>query len=285
MQTLDFFTPMVDDPYAFGQIAAANALNDVYAMGGQPLTAMNIVCYPECGDLEVLGAILRGGADKVLEAGAALVGGHSVDDNEPKYGLSVTGMVHPERYATNSNLQLGDVIFLTKPLGTGIITTAIKAEMAEPGHEQMAIKTMSELNRQACEAMVEVGVRSCTDVTGFGLLGHLLEMASGSNCEVEVSSAELILLSGAIEYARMGLVPAGTYNNRKFISDRVVFAPDLDTALLDIMHTPETAGGLLIAVPEASEGRLVTAFKQRGVNYSRVAWVCDNGTGKIRVRR
>lgn len=285
VQTMDFFTPMVDDPYAFGQIAAANALNDVYAMGGKPLTAMNIVCYPECGDLQVLGAILRGGIDKVHEAGAVLVGGHSVDDNEPKYGLSVTGMVNPEKYTTNSNLRSGDMVYLTKPLGTGIITTAIKADIAEPGHQQAAITTMSELNRLACEAMLEVEGRCCTDVTGFGLLGHLLEMAIGSNCLLEVSADNLELLPGAIEYARMGLIPAGTYNNRKYIGERVAADPLVDIALLDIMYTPETAGGLLIAVPESSAMALESALKQRRVVFSLAGKVTGSGVSGVRVRR
>lgn len=285
VQTMDFFTPMVDDPYAFGQIAAANALNDVYAMGGYPLTAMNIVCYPECGDLEVLGAILRGGADKVREAGAALVGGHSVDDNEPKYGLAVTGMVHPGKFTTNSGLSVGDVILLTKPLGTGIISTAVKAEMAEPEHEKAAIACMSGLNRSACEAMVEIGGQSCTDVTGFGLLGHLLEMAVGSGCQVEVRAENLLLLTGTLKYAGMGLIPAGAYNNRKFIGERVVISDEVDTALADIMYTPETAGGLLIAVPEAKAGELAAALKQRQVSYCVAAQVTGAGAGSVRVRR
>jgi len=285
VQTMDFFTPMVDDPYAFGQIAAANALNDVYAMGGYPLTAMNIVCYPECGDIAVLGAILRGGADKVREAGAVLVGGHSVDDNEPKYGLAVTGMVHPEKFTTNSGLTAGDIIFLTKPLGTGIVTTAVKAEMAKPEHEQVAIATMSELNRLACEAMVEAGGQACTDVTGFGLLGHLLEMAVGSSCRVEVRAESLLLLPGTLDYARMGLVPAGAYNNRKFVGERVVVTDDVDIALADVMHTPETAGGLLIAIPEAKAELLVTALKQRQVNFCLAAQVMGTGEGRVRVRR
>jgi len=219
-----------------------------------------------------------------MEAGAVLVGGHSVDDNEPKYGLSVTGLVHPESFTTNSSLQLGDVIYLTKPLGTGIITTAIKAEMAEQSQEEAAIAVMSQLNRKACEAMMEVGVRCCTDVTGFGLLGHLLEMAVGSNCQVEVRADNLWLLPGAVDYARMGLVPAGTYNNRKFIGERLA-VDGVETAWMDIMCTPETAGGLLIAVAEAQEEDLVTALKQRQVGYCQAARVTGSSEGYVRVRR
>ncbi len=250
VQTVDFFTPMVDHPYWFGQIAAANALSDVYAMGGQPLTAMNIVCYPGCGDMEVLREILRGGIDKIKEAGAVLVGGHSVDDNEPKYGLAVTGIVHPARIIRNDAVQPGDVIFLTKPLGSGIIATAIKAEMAEESVQQECIKWMAALNYSAKEAAVATGVRAGTDVTGFGLLGHLFEMAKGSGVAIEVYADQLPVMTGAREYAAIGLVPGGAYANRDYLGDRVRFIDEIDAEIKDLMYSPETSGGLLLAARE-----------------------------------
>jgi selenide,water dikinase len=276
---------MVDDPYAFGQIAATNALNDVYAMGGRPLTAMNILCYPACGDMEVLAAILQGGADKVAESGAALAGGHSVDDNEPKFGLSVTGIVHPERYLTNSALNPGDHIFLTKPLGTGVITTAIKGEIASQEAANAAVATMSTLNRDASEAMIEVGATGCTDVTGFGFLGHLLEMAEGADVAMELLSSNLIFLPSALEYAAMGLLPAGAYRNRDYVGVKASADTEIDKAILDTIVTPETAGGLLIGVPGAKADQMAEALARRGVKASMVARVTAPGFAPIRVRR
>lgn len=204
VQTLDFFTPMVDDPYVFGQIAATNALNDVYAMGGRPLLAMNIVCFPECGEMEVLGQILAGGLDKLKEAGALLMGGHTVDDNEPKYGLAVTGLVHPDRIIGNNGAQPGDMLILTKPLGSGVITTAIKAEMASLEAAAEAVSWMSTLNRAAAEAMQETGAHAATDITGFGLAGHLMELAAASRVDLEVDINRLPFMQGTLEYAAMG---------------------------------------------------------------------------------
>ena len=217
IQTVDFFTPVVNDPYTFGQIAAANALSDVYAMGGQPLTALNIVCYP-CKTVpkEVLQAILAGGLDKIHEAGALLVGGHSVDDTELKYGLSVTGVVHPDRVFTNGGARVGDQLILTKPLGTGVIATAMKGRLASPEAEAAAIQVMTALNRlpQACLELL--AVHAVTDITGFGLLGHALEMAVASNVELTFAAHQVPMLSAAREYAAMGLMPAGSFANRNF---------------------------------------------------------------------
>lgn len=248
VQTVDFFTPMVDDPYLFGQIAATNALNDIYAMGGRPLLALNIVCYPTCEDLKVLGQILQGGLDKVNEAGAYLLGGHSVDDMEPKYGLAVTGLVHPERVFTNSGAKPGDRIYLTKPIGNGIVATAIKADMASSQAYQEAVRWMTTLNRESCEIAAQVGVNAATDVTGFGLLGHLSEMAQASGVTVQLHCERVPLISGAWEGASMGLIPAGSYNNRGYLEDKIAVAQGIDPIWLDLLYTPETAGGLLLAV-------------------------------------
>ena len=222
IQTLDFFTPVVDDPYLFGQIAAANALSDVYAMGGVPKLALNIVCFPNCLDVEILGEILRGGADKVKEAGAVLAGGHSVQDDEPKYGLSVTGFVHPDKVYKNSGCRPGDVLILTKQIGSGVVNTAVKAQMASQEAAQEAARVMASLNRKAGEAAAAYTVHACTDVTGFGLLGHCAEMAKAGNVTLDISVGDVAYLKGAKDYARMGLVPAGAYRNREFVQ------PDLD---------------------------------------------------------
>ena len=195
---------MVDDPFIFGQIAATNALNDIYAMGGTPLLALNVVCFPECADLQVLRSILEGGLSKVLEAGALLVGGHTVDDNEPKYGLAVSGLVHPQKIIANNGAQPGDLLFLTKPLGNGVIATGIKAEMVSSEAYKEAIKWMSMLNRESSQAMMEVGVNAATDITGFGLMGHLYEMAWGSNVQVEVFAEQIPFMEGTLEYAGLG---------------------------------------------------------------------------------
>lgn len=220
IQTLDFFTPVVDDPYTFGQIAAANALSDVYAMGGEPFLALNIVCFPDCLDPLILSEILRGGQDKVTEAGAVLAGGHSVSDDEPKYGLSVSGFVNPLRIMTNNRAKPGDVLILTKPLGVGIINTAIKAGIASETASREAILSMTSLNRIGKEATQDInGVHSITDITGFGLLGHAIEMAEGSNVTFRIKSNDIPYIASAEEYANMGLIPAGAYKNRDFLLD------------------------------------------------------------------
>lgn len=265
VQTVDFFTPMVDDAYLFGQIAATNALNDIYAMGGQPLLALNIVCYPACEDLHTLGQILEGGLDKVKEAGAFLLGGHSVDDNEPKYGLAVTGLVNPERLLTNAGARPGDRIYLTKPIGNGIIATAIKAEMVSPQAYDEAIYWMTMLNKESSEIAAEIGVNAATDVTGFGLLGHLAEMAQASQVTVQLHAGAVPLISGAWDGASMGLIPGGTYNNRTYLEERISVDPGLNPIWLDLLYTPETAGGLLLAVSAGQAPILEEAMQKRQI--------------------
>ena len=268
IQTLDFFTPMVDDAYLFGQVAAANALSDIYAMGGRPLTAMNIVCFPNCEDYSILRDIIRGGVDKVKEAGALLVGGHSVDDNVPKYGLAVTGVVHPRKLIRNNGLQAGDILFLTKPLGSGIIATAIKAEMASVSVVEEAGRWMAALNRAAAEAAVDVGVQGGTDITGFGLLGHLVEMTEASGVSAEVFAEQLYFMQEALEYASMGLIPGGAYANRDYLGTRVTVEGNVDGAVKDVAYAPETSGGLLLGVPEDKADDMVEALTRRGVSYA-----------------
>lgn len=270
IQTLDFFTPMVDDPYTFGQIAATNAINDIYAMGGKPLLAMNIVCFPQCEDMALLEQILQGGLSKVKEAGALLVGGHTVDDLEPKYGLSVTGLIHPDRIISNSGARPGDWLYLSKPLGNGVIATAIKAEMAAPQDVEEAVAWMTLLNRAGAEAMQEAGIKSATDVTGFGLLGHLYEMAAASDVQVEVYAEQVPFMAGALEYAGLGLIPAGAYTNRDYLEDKVVYTHAVDENRRDLLFCPETAGGLLMAVPETTEALFLQSMAARGCKVYRI---------------
>ncbi len=262
IQTLDFFTPVVDDPYMFGQIAAANSLSDVYAMGGIPLLAMNIVCFPTCLSMDVLTEILKGGADKVKEAGALLVGGHSVDDNEPKYGLSVTGTVSPNEVMGNHTAKPGDVLILTKPLGTGILNTAIKAEMLSKDLIDHTMKVMSSLNNVAGEGMKKVGANSSTDITGFGFLGHAYEMAKASGVTLDIYSEKVPVLKGAIENASMGLIPAGAYKNAAYINDHVFFEKNVIPYMKDILFDPQTSGGLLISLPKENAKKLEEFYKE-----------------------
>lgn len=286
--TLDFFTPMVDDPYLFGQIAATNAINDVYAMGGIPRLAMNIVCYPECEDMQVLRDILAGGQSKIEEAGALLVGGHTVDDLEPKYGLSVTGMVHPERVISNGGAQAGDVLILTKPIGNGIIATAIKAELASQEAYDEATAWMTTLNRAASEAMQKIGVHAATDITGFGIVGHLQEMAAAAGAEVELWAENVPVMKEVLDYAAMGLVPGGTYSNRDYLAGKVVYEQEIEASLNDVLFCPETAGGLLIAIEETRAAALQQALQERQVPAALVGAVRSGGTGqagRIYVRR
>lgn len=244
IQTLDFFTPVVDDPYIFGQIAAANSLSDVYAMGGKPIVAMNIVCFPMCLSLEVLAEILRGGADKVLEAGAVVVGGHTVDDNEPKYGLSVTGIVHPNKVLKNFGSKPDEVVILTKPLGTGIINTAIKGGVSSTRAYEKAVKVMVTLNKYAAEIIADYDISACTDITGFGFLGHSYEMASASNVTLKFYKDKIPYINEAKEYALMGLIPAGTYNNKAYLEGKYHFQ-NVPQWLEDLLFDPQTSGGLL----------------------------------------
>lgn len=269
IQTLDFFTPIVNDPFHFGRVAAANAMSDVYAMGGRPLTAMNIVCFPaKTMDVGILKEILRGGSEIIRQAGAALVGGHSVEDPEIKYGLSVTGIVHPDRVLTNAGARPGDLLVLTKPLGTGIISTAVKGNLAPDSLEKVIIEVMAGLNRQAAEIMAGFRVHACTDITGFGLLGHALEMAQGSRVEIRVESRNVPVLQEALEYAGMGLVPEGTHANRNFCARALQVLPGVDPILVDVFADAQTSGGLLIATPEGTA--LVRTLREAGIPEARV---------------
>ena len=284
IQTLDFFTPIVDDPYLFGQIAAANSLSDVYAMGGKPLTAMNIVTFPVCRlDAEVLLAILSGGQQKIAEAGAVMVGGHTIDDDEPKYGLSVTGTVHPSRILTNAGAQPGDALILTKAIGTGVLYTALKAELFPEG-VAAAAAGMAQLNRYAAQAMERYAVNACTDITGFRLLGHAYEMSAASGVDMEVYSGEVPLLPDAAEAANMGLVPAGAYANREYLK-AVSFDPAVPENIRDLLFDPQTSGGLLISIPAGQADALLADMKESGVEYAAcIGRVRGKGTGKIHVR-
>ena len=261
---------MVDDPYFFGQIAAANALSDVYAMGGMPLLALNIVCFPSCLSPDILAEILRGGADKVAEAGAIVAGGHSVQDDEPKYGLAVTGMVHPQRIYSNATAAPGDLLILTKPLGTGIINTGMKADLVEKTVIDKAISTMAALNGQAARVMQEVGATACTDITGFGLLGHAGEMAEASGLSLTIYAAEAPILPGVKELARMGIIPAGAYNNRNHLGDRLSIEAGVTREEVDILCDPQTSGGLLIAVAPHRATKLLSELHASGVTEAAI---------------
>ncbi len=285
IQTIDFFTPIVDDPYWFGQIAAANAFSDVYAMGGRPLTAMNVVCFPvKEMPISVLQEILRGGLDKIKEAGAVLVGGHSVEDPELKYGLSVTGIVHPDRVIKNQGARPGDRLILTKPLGTGIINTAIKAGLAKEETVKKVTRTMATLNRDASEAMQEVGVSACTDITGFGLLGHACEMIEGTEVGMVIYASKVPYFPEAEEFANMGLVPGGTHRNKEFRGRMVDISREVSPPVVDILFDAQTSGGLLISVPEERAEGLLRNLKQRGVEAAVIGEVTSEHPGRIEVR-
>lgn len=260
VQTVDFFTPVVDDPFTFGAIAAANALSDVYAMGGQPLTALGIVAWPGDADPDDLAAILRGGLGKMQEAGCAVIGGHSVNDPEIKFGYAVTGLVHPDRIKANAGARPGDALVFTKALGTGVITTALKRGIASEDAVHVATESMLTLNRAACEAMLRFDVHGCTDVTGFGLVGHAREMAVASNVTMVIEPASVPLLPGALDAVRAGAVPKGLTNNREYSSCAVAGEDAIDADLLTILYDPQTSGGLLISLPEADAVSLLAAF-------------------------
>ncbi|HHV63390.1 MAG TPA: selenide, water dikinase SelD [Firmicutes bacterium] len=270
VQTVDFFTPIVDDPYVFGQIAAANALSDVYAMGARPVTAMNVVCFPCSAGMDMLAEIIEGGADKVREAGVALIGGHTVTDNEPKYGLSVTGLVHPARIITNSSSKPGDVLILTKPLGTGILTTAFKFDKI--GEEDLAgaVRIMRTLNKAASEAMQAVGVNACTDITGFGLIGHSCEMARASGVQFLIEAHNVPVLPMASELAGRDILPGGARENMLYFQEWADVSSGVPTALRAVLFDPQTSGGLLISVPAAKAELLVSSLRQAGVEDPRI---------------
>lgn len=285
IQTLDFFTPVVDDPYTFGQIAAANSLSDIYAMGGDPTLCMNIVCFPDCLEPEVLSEILKGGLDKVEEAGALLVGGHSVSDDEPKYGLSITGFVNPEKVLTNDNAKVGDVLIITKPIGLGIINTALKGDIADKKSYKEAVEVMSTLNKFGKEAVLGIkGVNAVTDITGFGLLGHTLEMAEGSNVSININYRDVPIIDKSLEYARMGLVPAGTYANKKYIGDKVYFDSHVPEDIKDVLYDPQTSGGLLISVSKDDSKKVLDRLKNSNISYGIIGEVQEQGKNLITVK-
>jgi len=283
IQTLDFFTPIVDNPYMFGQIAAANSLSDVYAMGGKPLTAMNIVAFPiGCLSAEVLGDILKGGQDKVMEAGAIIVGGHTIDDSEPKYGLSVTGVVHPSKIWKNNGARPGDVLILTKAIGTGVLATAAKAEMFPEG-SLASMRSMATLNRRAAEVATNYTIHACTDITGFSLLGHIYEMASGSAVSMKIQSAAIPLLTDAAEAAAMGLVPGGAYANRDYLTT-VTMSPSVPVNIQDLCFDPQTSGGLLFSVPSDVAVALLQDLQSVGTGQAAIIGeVTQEGRGEIYV--
>jgi len=261
VQTVDFFPPIVDDPYTFGQIAATNSLSDIYAMGGEPKLAMNILAIPKDMPKEAVHELLRGGYDKVYEAGALITGGHSILDDEPKYGLAVTGFVHPDKVLTNSGAKPGDILLLTKPIGIGILTTAAKADLTSEEGNKLAVQMMTTLNKSARDAMVKYNIHACTDVTGFGLLGHLFEMVKGSNTEAEINVGQIDLITEALDFARMGILPEGMYRNRSF-AECAVDAGNVELAKQDMLYDPQTSGGLLIAVDPADADVLFNELKQ-----------------------
>ena len=260
VQTVDFFPPIADDPYTFGAIAATNALSDVYAMGGEPKTALNIMAVPEDMPKEVVHEILRGGYDKVYEAGALITGGHSIFDDEPKYGLAVTGFVHPDKILTNSGARAGDVILFTKPIGIGVLTSGMKADIVSEETKALANRLMTTLNKYARDVMVKYHVHACTDVTGFGVLGHLLEMAQGSDMEIHLDVSGVDFIPEALELARMGVLPAGMYRNREF-AESSVEPGNTETAVQDLLYDPQTAGGLAIAVAPEDADALLNELK------------------------
>jgi len=249
IQTVDFFTPVVDDPYTFGQIAAANSLSDIYAMGGEPALALNIIGFPNCLSPDVMAEILKGGASKVIEAGATIAGGHSVEDDEPKYGMCVTGFINPDKVLKNYGAKPGDVLILTKPVGTGIINTAYKAELCSKETENKAIHVMASLNKNAKRVIEHYPVSCCTDITGFGLAGHSAEMAEASEVTFIIDIKKVPVIGNVFDYAEMGLVPAGAYRNRKYFSDRVC-VDGVEERYVDLAFDPQTSGGLLLAVNE-----------------------------------
>ena len=278
VQTVDFFPPIADDPYTFGQIAATNALSDVYAMGGEPKLCLNIMAIPADMQQDAVHALLRGGYDKVYEAGALITGGHSILDDEPKYGLAVTGFVHPDRVLTNSGAQAGDVLFLTKPLGIGILTTAAKAELCSEESQALATRLMTTLNKAARDVMVKYRAHACTDVTGFSLLGHACEMAQGSDVLLEIAPGKIDLIPEALEFARMGILPEGMYRNRRF-AEQWVEPGKTELAVQDMLYDPQTSGGLLIAVDAADADEMERELQKAVPSCQRIGRVLPYENG------
>ena len=284
VQTVDFFTPIVDDPYTFGQIAATNALNDVYAMGGKPLTAMNIVCFPiKTMDISVLREVLRGGLDKMREAGVLLVGGHSVEDNEIKYGLSVTGLIHPDKVLFNRGAKAKDSLILTKPLGTGIVSTALKGGQIAPQLLEKAISCMTQLNKKPAELIISEGnIHACTDITGFGFLGHACEMIEDSDVGMRINSAAVPIFAGVQELVETGFVPGGLSRNKNFRIHQIEIATTCRAWILDVLFDPQTAGGLLFSLPAIEAQGLVKKMRNAGiVDAAIVGEVVADHPGKI----
>jgi selenide,water dikinase len=279
VQTVDFFPPMVDDPFSFGGIAAANALSDVYAMGGRPVSSLTMVAFPAKGDMEDLEQILKGGAEKMHEAGCSILGGHSIADDEIKFGYAVTGLVHPERIKANAGARAGDALVFTKRIGTGVISTALKRGIAAEQHVAASMEQMLTLNRRACEEMLRFDVHGCTDVTGFGLIGHAREMAVASGVTLEIAVDAVQFLPGAEDYARQGAIAAGLKNNREFASCAVEITRAIPAEIEDLLYDPQTSGGLLIALPERDAATLERAL---GGAY-RIGRVLERGLKPIRL--
>jgi selenide,water dikinase len=281
VQTVDFFTPIVDDPYTFGQIAATNSLSDVYAMGGKPLTALALVCFPEKADVEILERILAGGLSKMIEAGCTVIGGHSIRDEETKFGYSVTGMIHPKKIYANQGAVAGDSLILTKALGTGVISTAIKKEKAMPGWVDAAIASMTTLNKRAAEAIGSLRVHAMTDITGFGLIGHLREIVLASKVSARISSSKIPLIEGALECVHAGYVPGGLKNNREFAECVVEYAAEVPEDVRTILYDPQTAGGLLISTPDGAG--LMRAMREAGVPAAHIGDVLPSAKPLISI--
>jgi len=283
VQTLDFFPPIADDPYVFGQIAATNALSDVYAMGGEPKLALNIMCVPKDMPKDAVHEMLRGGYEKVYEAGALITGGHSIFDDEPKYGLSVTGFVHPDKILTNSGAHAGDVLLFTKPLGIGVLTTAQRAGMLSEEGQALALRMMTTLNKSARDCMVKYRVHACTDVTGFGMLGHLYEMAQGSDLTAVLETGKIDIMEEALEFARIGILPEGMYRNRSF-AEQAVDAGDVPLEVQDILYDPQTAGGLLMAVHPDDAEALFAELKENVPSAQWIGTMQEAGEKRIILR-
>ncbi|CAA7602933.1 selenide, water dikinase [Acididesulfobacillus acetoxydans] len=286
VQTVDFFTPVVDDPYAFGQVAAANALSDIYAMGAKPLTVLNLVSFPVSKlDMSVLAQILQGGSEKIREAGAQLIGGHSIDDNEPKYGLAVTGLVHPDKILSNARARVGDYLVLTKPLGVGIITTGIKRGIVAPEDVAEVTRVMATLNKDAAEAATETGVHACTDITGFGLLGHLHEMMKASGTAAEVYAGSVPVLPAVWGCLEQGALPGGTKSNRRYLEDKAAYEAEVEESRRWVLSDAITSGGLLLSVGEEDLPVLMRQLRQRQTPAAAVVGRVIRGeAGRIKVR-
>jgi len=283
VQTVDFFTPIVDDPYTFGQIAATNSLSDVYAMGGKPLTALALVCFPEKADLEILGKILAGGLSKMIEAGCTVIGGHSIRDEETKFGYSVTGMVHPKKILANKGARPGDALLFTKAIGTGVVSTAIKKGKAEPAWIDAAVRSMTTLNKQAAEAITSGNfhVSSMTDVTGFGLIGHAREMVLASDVSINLQAGKVPLIAGALDCVRAGYLPAGLRNNREFAECLVEYDDAVPEEVRALLFDPQTAGGLLISTPDQQS--MMRALQDAGVAAVQIGEVLENRKPRIKI--